>query len=473
MKKTLRASLAFVMAAALLAGCSSSGGSSKKDRKDRDNDHKGKTGFLGQMADALKDGKEDEKENNKKPIWGGFEEQVETTAPIEEETIMPTEPEVQYVELEVWAPAEDLTDYGWIEQMEEEFQAQHPEYEIYWENRVCGEGDAQALVTADPAAAADVYLFANDQLGTLVNSGAITRLGGSYAEQVRADNSQAMVGTVTYTDGNIYGFPVANNTWFMYYNKAIFTEQDVKSLDTMLTKGKVAFPWSIGWYGGAFFLANGGQIFGEYGNDVAAGIQFGAANGGYEAALKMVQLAAHPNLVEDYSGLGVAGMKDGSVHACFSGSWDAYGLREALGDNLGAVQLPMVEINGQQKQMKSFLGSKAVAVNPHTAYPAIATEFAAFLASVESQKARYELRGVIPAAIELVYDSAIRWDTVAVAEMNTAAYTSVVQPSIPEMSSYWTPMGTFGGMIAYGEITVENYKEQVEQMMFALNDEGL
>lgn len=469
MKKTLRAALAFVMAAALLAGCSSSGGSSKRDKKDRDN--KDKTGFLGQIADTLKDGKEDEKENSKRPLWGGNEEQVETTAPVEEEVTMPTAPEVQYVTLSVWAPAEDLLSYGWIEQMEREFQAQHPEYDITWENEVCNEGDAGSLVTADPSYAGDVYLFANDQLGSLINAGALCRLGGSYAEQVRNDNSRAMVDTVTHTDGNIYGFPVSNNTWFMYYNKAIFTEQDVKSLDTMLTKGKVAFSWGIGWYGGAFFLANGGQLFGDHGNNASAGIQFGAYNGGYEAALKMIQLAANPNFVDDV--YWSYGLIDGTVDAFFSGSWDYAQLYDALGDNLGVAQLPMVEINGQQKQMKSFLGSKAVGVNPHTAYPGLASEFAAFLASVDSQKARYDIRGVIPAAVALASHPDIRSNPVALAEINTAAYTSVVQPSIPEMSNYWTPMGNFGGMVAYGEITVENYREQVDQMMFALNDGGL
>ena len=49
-------------------------------------------------------------------------------------------------------------------------------------------------------------------------------------------------------DGGIYGVPFTTNTWFMYYNKKTFTEDDVKSLDTMLEKGKVSFPLSNSWY---------------------------------------------------------------------------------------------------------------------------------------------------------------------------------------------------------------------------------
>ena len=382
--------------------------------------------------------------------------------------------EVTDVTLKVWGPAEDQAEgNSWLVAMEEAFAAEHPEYNITWVNEVCNEGDAGSMVSTDPAAAADVYMFANDQLGTLVTAGAISRLGGAFLEQVTTDNSQTLVNTVTHTDGNVYGFPVTNNTWFMYYNKDVFTEEDVKNLDTMLTKGVVAFPWGTGWYSGTFFFANGGKCFGDNGTDAAAGIQFGADNGGYEAALKMSQLAANPNFKDDANGLGNAGLIDGSVGAYFSGSWDYAKLYENLGDKLGAVQLPMVEIGGEQKQMLSFAGSKAVGVNPHSANAAAATQFAAYLASVDGQKARYDMRGVIPAASVLAEDEAIKSNIVAVAEINTMANTSVAQSAIPEMNNYWTPVGNFGGLCASGAINADNYKEQVDQMMEALNSTGL
>ena len=374
------------------------------------------------------------------------------------------------VTLKVWTPAWDQEgDSSWLSRMQKSFEASHPRYNITWINEVCSEGDAGAIVSEDPENAADVYMYANDQIGWLRDAGALYALKGQYRDQVLGDNAQTLVDTVTYTDGQIYGFPIANNTWFMYYNKDVFTEEDVKSLDTMLTKGTVAFPWGNGWYSGTFFLANGGQIFGEQGNDAAAGIQFGAENGGHEAALKMIQLANHPNLKTDENGLGVAGLIDRSIGAYFSGSWDYNYLKENLGDDLGVVALPTVEIGGEQKQMKAFAGSKVVGVNPYSDNQELALEFAAHLASVEGQKLRYELRGIIPAAKELANDPAISSDPVAVAEMNTMTYASVKQPIIPEMSNYWTPMGTFGYLIANGYVTEDNYIEQVDQLMYELN----
>ena len=50
-------------------------------------------------------------------------------------------------------------------------------------------------------------------------------------------------------DGNLYGVPfTTTNTWFMYYDKSVFSEEDIKNLDTMLEKGVVSFPFTNSWY---------------------------------------------------------------------------------------------------------------------------------------------------------------------------------------------------------------------------------
>lgn len=78
-------------------------------------------------------------------------------------------------------------------------------------------------------------MFANDQLEPLIKANAIAKLGGEAADYVKTSNSEAMAATVTY-DGDIYAVPYTSNTWFMYYDKRVFSEDDVKSLDTMLTR---------------------------------------------------------------------------------------------------------------------------------------------------------------------------------------------------------------------------------------------
>ena len=373
------------------------------------------------------------------------------------------------ITLTVWTPASDQADgNSWLWVMLKKFEEAHPEYAITWNVQVCSEGDAATMVTSDVQSAADVYMYANDQLGTLMQAGALAKLGGDYLAQVKRDNSATFVDTVTYTDGNVYGFPYTSNTWFMYYNKSIFTEEDVKSLETMLAKGKVAFPLSNSWYLASFYVANGGTLFGPNGNDAAAGIQFGGANG--TAVTKyLVDLAANRNLVNDTDGKGMAGLANGTIGAYFSGSWDAAYVRDALGENMGVAQLPTITINGETKQLRSFAGSKAIGVNPYSNNMTAAFQLAAFLASEEAQLLHYEMRGIIPAASTLATNPTVATDLVAIGQMLTMQNTATVQPCIPEMGNYWGPAGNMGAAIVNGQVTHKNAEAKTKEFNDAMN----
>ena len=389
---------------------------------------------------------------------------TEETTPAGNETA-----EVTDVTLKVWGPQEDqVDDSSWLIQMQKSFAEAHPEYNITWDNGVCPEGDAAKMVTADPAAAADVYMFANDQLGTLIQAGALAKLGGSYLEQVQADVSATYVNTVTSTDGNVYGFPVAPNTWFMYYNKALVGDADLTSLEAVLEKGIVAFEVKNSWHLPSFFFAAGGSLFGESGIDAAAGVQFGG-EAGYAATNAVLDLLENPNFKVDGDGYGNTGLKNGSVVAYFSGSWDYAGLYEALGEDLGAVAAPTVKINGEAKQLKAYAGSKAVGVNPNAKNMKAAMQFAAFLASADSQLVRFQLRNITPAVTALSENADVAASIVATAESNTMAFASVAQPTIAEMNPVWGPVGTFGTNIADGMVTRDNVVESVDAMDAQLN----
>ena len=381
--------------------------------------------------------------------------------------------EVKDITLKVWGPQEDQVDASsWLPTMCEKFNAEHPEWNITFVYEVCPEGDAGKNVTQDPSAAADVYMFANDQLGTLIQANAIAQLGGKYLDEVLADNSESMIASVSDSNGDVYGVPFTGNTWFMYYDKSVFTEEDVKSLDTMLEKGKVSFPLTNSWYIASFFFANGGTIFGDAGIDAAAGVDFGGDKGAAVTEY-LVNLYSNPNFVVDADGSGMAGLRDGSVNVLFSGTWDASAVREALGDNFAAAQLPTITINGEAKQLQSFAGSKAIGVNPNCQNMQAAVALAVYLGSAEAQLAHYEMRGIIPTSLALTADPAIQADAVALAQANTIANTSVVQPSIPEMNNYWTPAENFGKAIVSGEVTLDNAAEKADALNSALNNSGL
>lgn len=393
-------------------------------------------------------------------------EETETTETTEatEETGDAAEEEAITATITVWGPSEDQSeDAGnWLPTMCEQFAALHPNWDLTFEYGVCAEGDAKATVTQDVEGAADVYMLANDNIPDLVAANAIAELGGSYLESVTSTNSESIAASVTY-NGSVWAFPFTSNTWFMYYDKSVFTEDDIKSLDAMLEKGKVSFPLSNSWYIQAFYVANGGTIFGN-GTDEAAGINLGGENG---AAVTdyLVDLVANPNFINDQDGAGIAGLRDGSINAIFSGTWDAEAVKEALGDNMGVAALPTVNIGGTEGQMKSFIGSKAIAVNPNTEYMEVSMALAAYLASEEAQTAHYELRNVLPSNTNIVLSD----DEIATAVTKVMSDTSIMQPVVSSMGNYWSPAENMGKALVAGEITHDNAAEKTEEMNTAMN----
>lgn len=390
---------------------------------------------------------------------------AETTAAAEEE-------EAITATITVWSPSEDQSaDMGnWLPTMCEQFAAEHPNWTLTFEYGVCAEGDAKTTVTQDPSAAADVYMYANDNLTDLVASNAIAKLGGETADYVKSTNSAAIVDSVSI-DGNIYGVPFTTNTWYMYYDTSVFTEDDIKNLDTMLSKGKVAFPLSNSWYIASFYVANGCTLFGD-GYDEAAGIDF---SGDKAVAVTdyLVDLVANPNFVNDADGKGIAGLRDGSVSAMFSGSWDAASVKEALGENFGAAALPCITIDGAEKQMMAFAGSKAIGVNPNSENMQVAVALAKYLGSAEAQRAHYEMRNIVPCNTELLADTAVAADAVVTAQNGTFDSTSIIQPFVGAMGNYWSPAENMGKALINGEVTHDNAAEQTEAMNETMNSSGL
>ncbi len=367
----------------------------------------------------------------------------------------------------VWSPQEDQ-DTGWLAQQCDAFNEAHPDWDITFEYGVCPESDAKANVTQDVESAADVYMYANDNITDLVANKALSELGGSYLETVQSTNSQAIVDSVTI-DGSVYGFPFTTNTWYMYYDKSVFSEDDIKSLDTMLEKGKVSFPLTNSWYIASFYVANGCTLFGDDQMDESAGIDFGGDKA--TAVTKyLVELNANPNFVLDADGAGISGLADGTVNAVFTGSWDAENVKAALGDNMGVAALPTVTIDGNECQMKAFAGSKAVGVNPNTENPQVAMSFAAFLTSADAQQAHYAMRNIVPCNTELL--ATITDDAVVAAQNKTYDETSITQPFVAAMGNYWTPAENMGKAIQSGDVTLDNAAEKTEEMNTAMNTDA-
>ena len=175
------------------------------------------------------------------------------------------------VRLMVWSPQGDQSvDQGqWLQTCCNAFAEEHPEWDITFVYGVADEASSAGQVSQDTEASADVFLYANDNL-------------------------------------------------------SVFSEEDVKNLDTMLEKGVVSFPFTNSWYLPAFYIGNGCTLFGD-GTDASAGVDFGGEKA-QEVTDYLIDLESDPNFRIDADGSGIAGLRDGSINAMFSGSWDAAAL---------------------------------------------------------------------------------------------------------------------------------------------------
>lgn len=379
---------------------------------------------------------------------------------------------VEDVTLTVMTPAEDQDDANgnWAKTECEKFaEANKDKWNITFEYVQASEADAKDTVLQDPSAAADVYMFANDQITDLVKAGALAKLGGDAADAVKNNNSESVAATVTY-QGDIYGVPYTSNTWFMYYDKRVFSDDDVKSLDTMLSKGKVSFPLDNGWYLEAFYTANGCTFYGD-GSDESAGIDF-ASDKATPVTKYLVSLMSNPNFVADSNdgSLGLAGLADGSVNAYFNGNWNYDNVVEALGgeENVGCAQLPTFTLDGKEVQMKSFLGSKALGVNPNCKNQAAAVALASFLGSEDAQLDHFTMRSQAPVATSLASNADVTANKACAALAAVAANTSTAQP-IFGMQGYWDAATPFGDAIINGDVTADNAEEKTQEFADQIN----
>lgn len=357
------------------------------------------------------------------------------------------------VTLRVWVG--DNADIDWINKVIENFKAAHPENNYTIEVGVQTEGDCSKVVLTDPTAAADVFTFADDQFNSLMNGGALQPVAEGAEEIIAANGgADAPVVQAASQDGQLYAYPAtASNGYFMFYNKEYFTEEDVKSLDAMMAKaaeaGKyVGFPMSNGWYFYSFFKGAGlNMTVTEDG--VTNACNWNATDTpitGVQVLEALLKIAANPGFKEADSDPFVAGVKDGSIIAGVSGTWNANVAAEAWGENYAATKLPTFTVGDQQVQMSSFAGFKLVGVNPYSANVGAAMDFAAFMTNEESQVSRFELRSEGPSNVKAAASEAVLGNPAIAALAEQAAYADVQRVG----QKYWDSAAALGKIVVNG-----------------------
>lgn len=412
-KKVLSVFLAGVMAVSMLAGC----GSDKKETKSAD----GTAKTAGYAKDA------------KLKVWGSQEDQ-------------------------------DM-----LKGIIEDFKADNPEAADWSiETAVVSAADAKNEVLKDPTVAADIFEFASDQIAELQSAGALYRITKN-KDKIIADNVENSVDAATI-DGEMYGYPNTSNSFFMYYDKSKYTEEEVKSLDTMLAKdlgaGVTNFSMDLdnGWYSSAFFFGAGCTLFGEDGTDPKQcdfNNEKGVLVGDY-----LLDLCTNPKVKNQDDALLLASFKEGKLGASLTGTWNAAALKEFLGDNFGVATVPAITLeDGTEVSPSTIVNFNLYGINAQTKYPAEAMLLAEYLTSEKCQKTRFEVRNSAPTNKKLAADTELLSTSPAVEVLSKQVETSTVQPSIPQIANFWSPMEAFGQDCIAKAVTKDNMQKTMDTMV--------
>lgn len=350
------------------------------------------------------------------------------------------------VTLTVWASEEDQ---DLTTQLLESFKSAYPEVTFDITVGAVSEGDAKDTVLTDVEAAADVYTFADDQINELVAAGALQPVSATYTFDVATENVASSIEAAS-VDGTLYAYPMtADNGYFMFYNKEFFSEDDVKSMDTMLQVAsdagkKVSMELTNAWYLYSFFKGAGLDM--GLTDDGVTNFCDWDAEGGVDVAQGILDICENPGFLACSDAEFATGIAEGNIIAGVNGTWRAEDAQKAWGDNYAATKLPTFTVAGNQVQMASFSGCKLVGVNPHSSNVGWSMLLAEYLTSEDAQVSRFEGRGLGPSNINAGGAEAVQ------AAPAVAALAEQAEFATPQRvgGSYWEPANTLGTILSQG-----------------------
>ena len=320
---------------------------------------------------------------------------------------------------------------------------------------VCSESIAKDTVLKDPEAAADVFAFADDQMGELVNAGALQPVLLN-TEEIIAANGGADAGSVQAAtmDGVLYAYPLtADNGYFMFYSKEYFTEEDVKTLDRMMEVAaaagkKITMSLDSGWYLYSFFKGAGLDAY-LLPDGVNNGCNWNAADTaikGTDVVEALIAITSNPGFIGLGDAAFVSGLKDGSVIAGVNGVWNATVAEEAWGENYAAVKLPTYTVAGQQVQMSSYAGYKLVGVSAYSKQVGYAMLLAEWITNEQNQVLRFEQRRQGPSNVKAADSEAVQSSPAIAALAQQGQFATVQRIG----GNYWAPTEAFGSIMYNG-----------------------
>lgn len=367
------------------------------------------------------------------------------------------------VSLTVWGAEEDQ---ALLQEIITSFQNRHAgeaSFRITCQSQ--SESSCKDALLGDLEAGPDVFAFADDQVAALAAAGALDPIPDP--EAVRSSALSAAVEAAS-VGNTLYAYPLtADNGYFLYYNKAYLTEEDVQSLNRILSVAaaagrKFVMDWTSAWYVYAFFGNTGLEV----GLNPDGLTNYCTWNGtgtvsGVDVAQAMLSVAASPGFASRTDTEFLEGVRNGTVIAGVSGVWNAVAVQEAWGENAGAAKLPTYTCNGVQIQMASFSGCKLVGVNAYSQEPEWAARLAEWIASEENQRLRFARRGQGPANSAAAASEEVQNSPAIAALLAQSEFSQLQRVG----GKFWDPVAEFASSMARGNPSGASLQAQLDHMV--------
>lgn len=348
-----------------------------------------------------------------------------------------TTPEMK-IELVVWESVDGPD--KWLEEAGKAFTEQNPSITIKFVNVELGDSSSQIALDGPAGVGPDLFAAPHDKLGELVTGGHI--LPTQNADAVTAAVLPATSAALTY-NGVMYGVPTSAETYALYYNKDLISEDEIpETWDDLYTwckdfnaanPGKYGFVMDVTsmYYTILFTTKGGNRLFGPGGADVSSSyLATPEAIEGMNEFQKLKEVISFPAAdlgTDTADGAFAAG--NAAMH--ISGPWNVSNF-EGAGLNFGVTTLPA--LSGESTPAASFSGTRGMFVSAYSMNPEAAQVFAEFLISKEMQELRYEITGALP-SIDIAVDSPY-----SIGFINQLNY-AFPMPSVPQMSAFWEAAG--------------------------------
>ena len=270
-------------------------------------------------------------------------------------------------------------------------------------------------------------------------------------------------------NGTLYAYPLtADNGYFLYYNKAYFSEEDVQSLDRILAAAEnagrlVSMDWSSAWYVYSFF-GNTGLEVGLNDDGLTNYCTWNSADGsitGVDVAQAMLSIATSPAFSNRTDTEFLEGVRNGTIIAGISGVWNAVAIQDVWGDDAGAAKLPTYTCKGEQVQMASFSGCKLIGVNAYSKHPEWAARLAEWITSEENQRLRFQLRGQGPANTSAAASPEVQASPAIAALLAQSEFSQLQRVG----GKFWDPVSEFAGSCALGNPSGASLQAQLDRMV--------